>query len=132
MARLVTSRDGARLVLPGRASREVLAGSMGAAGVTFRIVEIAPEQEDGPARGPHVHLGFEECIHVQSGRGVTETDSGMLPLAPGDTVLVPAGELHMTRNTGDDPLVLLCFFPVADIRPGTREFASWDAARSAS
>jgi oxalate decarboxylase/phosphoglucose isomerase-like protein (cupin superfamily) len=32
----------------------------------------------------------------------------------GDTILVPAGELHVTRNTGSSPLRLLCFFPTAD------------------
>ncbi len=31
----------------------------------------------------------------------------------------------MTRNTGRETLVLLCFFPVPDIRPGTEEFPSW-------
>jgi hypothetical protein len=27
----------------------------------------------------------------------------------------------MTRNTGSEPLVLLCFFPVADITQRTQE-----------
>ena len=39
----------------------------------------------------------------------------------GDTILVPAGELHATRNIGNEPLVLLCFFPVGDISRGTEE-----------
>jgi oxalate decarboxylase/phosphoglucose isomerase-like protein (cupin superfamily) len=34
---------------------------------------------------------------------------------------MPAGEKHVTRNTGNEPLVLLCFFPSADIRAGIRE-----------
>ncbi|MFL5050580.1 MAG: hypothetical protein ACJ8D4_11975 [Xanthobacteraceae bacterium] len=38
-------------------------------------------------------------------------------------VLIPAGEKHMTRNTGTEPLVLLCFFPVPDVTAGTTEFA---------
>ena len=37
------------------------------------------------------------------------------PLRAGDTILVPAGEMHVTRNTGAVPLVMLCFFPVAGI-----------------
>ena len=28
----------------------------------------------------------------------------------------------MTRNTGNEPLVLLCFFPVPDVSGGTIEF----------
>ncbi|MDB5584355.1 MAG: hypothetical protein JWR80_9531, partial [Bradyrhizobium sp.] len=43
----------------------------------------------------------------------------------GDILLVPAGEKHMTANTGSEPLVLLCFFPVADVTSGTNEFASF-------
>ena len=41
-------------------------------------------------------------------------ESGEYPVRPGDILLVPAGEKHMTVNTGNEPLVLLCFFPVAD------------------
>jgi oxalate decarboxylase/phosphoglucose isomerase-like protein (cupin superfamily) len=46
-------------------------------------------------------------------------------LRPGDVLLIPAGEKHMTANTGSEPLVLLCFFPVADVTSGTNEFASF-------
>jgi hypothetical protein len=31
----------------------------------------------------------------------------------------------MTRNTGSEPLVLLCFFPVPDVSGGTTEFKSF-------
>ena len=31
----------------------------------------------------------------------------------------------MTQNTGDVPLVLLCFFPVPDVSKGTTEFAGF-------
>jgi oxalate decarboxylase/phosphoglucose isomerase-like protein (cupin superfamily) len=36
-------------------------------------------------------------------------------------MLIPPGEKHVTRNTGDEPLVLLCFFPVADVTAATNE-----------
>ncbi len=42
-----------------------------------------------------------------------QAESGFHPEPPGDTLLMPAGEKHMTLNTGDEPLVLLCFFPIA-------------------
>jgi oxalate decarboxylase/phosphoglucose isomerase-like protein (cupin superfamily) len=48
-------------------------------------------------------------------------DSGEYPLQAGDTLLIPPGEKHVTRNTGDEPLMLLCFFPVADITKATNE-----------
>ena len=69
----------------------------------------------------HFHNGFEECIYVMSGTGYTEADSGNYPLKAGDTILIPSGEKHATRNTGTEPLVLLCFFPVADISRKTEE-----------
>jgi quercetin dioxygenase-like cupin family protein len=58
-----------------------------------------------------------------SGEGCTEADSGEYPLKAGDTILIPPGEKHATRNTGTEPLVLLCFFPVADISKRTQETA---------
>ena len=60
-----------------------------------------------------------------SGEGKTVAESGEIPIEPGDIVLIPAGEKHMTRNTGNEPLVLLCFFPVPDVSAGTVEFPSF-------
>jgi mannose-6-phosphate isomerase-like protein (cupin superfamily) len=75
-------------------------------------------------RGPHFHNGFEECIFVMSGEGCMEADSGKYPVKAGDTLLVPAGEKHVTRNTGNEPLMLLCFFPVAEIAKRTQDVAA--------
>jgi mannose-6-phosphate isomerase-like protein (cupin superfamily) len=128
MARVFTPADARRLALPGRASSEIVSGERGAERVSLRLVEIAPAQPGEPPRGPHVHYGFEECIYVLSGTGVTEADSGAFPLNEGDAILIPADERHVTRNTGTEPLVLLCFFPVADVAAGTKEFSGWEEA----
>ena len=117
MARRVAAGEGTRLDLPGRLSIEILGEA-----TTLRLVEIAPGM---PRRGPHVHDGFEEVIHVIDGTGRFRSDGGEIALAPGDTVIVPAGERHATENTGAGPLRLVCAFPVPDIRPGTREFGEW-------
>lgn len=117
MARIVRSGDGTRLDLPGRRATEI-AGTA----TTLRLVEIAPGQE---TRGPHVHRTFEELIHVLSGAGRIRTDGGTHDIGAGDTVIVPAGERHATENVGNGPLLLLCAFPVPDIRPDTQEFESW-------
>jgi mannose-6-phosphate isomerase-like protein (cupin superfamily) len=77
------------------------------------------------SRGPHLHRDFEECIYVLSGQGTMHAESGQYPAGPGDILLVPPGEKHMTVNTGREPLVLLCFFPVPDVAAGTTEFASF-------
>jgi quercetin dioxygenase-like cupin family protein len=126
MARVFALGDAARLSLPGRKSREIVAAASDAQNATVRFVEIEPEKP-GARRGPHVHFDFEECIHVLSGTAVMRTDTGEYPLTAGDTILIPAGENHATYNTGDAVLTLLCFFPTNDVGAGTREYESWEA-----
>jgi mannose-6-phosphate isomerase-like protein (cupin superfamily) len=124
MARLLKQSEAKKLGLPGRTSLEPVSGEIGSR-VTFRIAEIAvPKPGDAP-RGPHLHNGYEECIYVLRGTGTTVAESGELDIKPGDIVLIPAGEKHMTRNTGTEPLVLLCFFPTPDVSGSTREFSSF-------
>ena len=122
MARVYTKADGKRLTLPGRISQEIICGESGARGVTVRLVEVPPAKPGETPRGPHVHHDFEECIYVLTGEGVTHSGGREYPLKPGDTLLVPSGEKHKTICTSGDPLKLVCFFPIADIRPGTQEF----------
>jgi mannose-6-phosphate isomerase-like protein (cupin superfamily) len=124
MARLLKSSEAKRLGLPGRTSLEPVSGEIGSR-LSFRIAEIAVPRAGDPQRGPHLHDGFEECIYVLKGTGVTVAESGELPIKPGDIVLIPPNEKHMTRNTGTGPLVLLCFFAVPDVAAGTTEFKSF-------
>jgi mannose-6-phosphate isomerase-like protein (cupin superfamily) len=124
MARLLKQAEAKRLGLPGRTSLEPVSGEIGSR-VTFRIAEIAPPKPGDKPRGPHVHDGFEECIYVLSGQGTTVAESGEIPIRPGDIVLIPANEKHFTRNTGTEPLVLLCFFATPDVTAVTTEFASF-------
>jgi len=46
---------------------------------------------------------------------MTQSGEALYPLEAGDTLLIPPGEMHVTRNTGTEQLVLLCFFPVAAV-----------------
>ena len=121
MARVFTQSEARQLGLPGRKALEIVSGERGSRGVTLRLAEIPVPQAGELARGSHQHNDFEECIFVLSGQGTTYADSGEFALKAGDTLLVPAGEKHVTRNTGTQPLLLLCFFPVADITKGTDE-----------
>lgn len=121
MARVLTLAEARQLGLAGRKSLEIVSGEKGAQAVTLRLVEIPVPKPGDALRGPHFHNGFEECIYVLSGQGCTEADSGKYPLKSGDTILIPSGEKHVTRNTGNEPLMLLCFFPVADISKRTQE-----------
>ena len=113
MARVLTQADAKNLGLPGRKSLEIVSGEKGSQTVTLRLVEIPVQQPGDTQRGPHHHAGFEECIYVLSGEGCTEAASGNHVLKAGDTILIPPNEPHVTRNTGNVPLMLLCFFPVA-------------------
>ncbi len=124
MARVLKQADAKRLGLPGRVSLEPVSGEIGSK-ISFRIAQIAVPQPGDKRRGPHVHHDFEECIYVLSGQGTMHAESGEHPVRPGDTLLVPAGEKHMTVNTGTEPLVLLCFFPVPDVSAGTTEVQSF-------
>ena len=121
MAKILTQAQAKSMGLSGRKSLEIVSGEKGSSAVTLRLVEIPVPKPGDTARGPHYHQGFEECIFVMAGEGCTDADSGNYPLKAGDTILIPPGEKHMTRNTGKEPLVLLCFFPVADISKRTRE-----------
>ena len=121
MARVCTQAEAKRLRLPGRTALELVSGEKGSRAVTLRLVEIPVPSPGETPRAPHHHGDFEEGIYVLSGRGTTHADSGTYELRAGDALLVPAGEKHVTRNTGNEPLLLLCFFPVADISGGTRE-----------
>jgi mannose-6-phosphate isomerase-like protein (cupin superfamily) len=121
MARVFKPSESARLSLPGRVALDLVSGRKGSDAVSLRLVEIPVPQMGEPPRGPHVHEHFEECMYVMSGEGITYTDTGSYPLKPGETILVPAGEAHVTRNTGSEPLMLLCFFPASDIAVGTHD-----------
>jgi quercetin dioxygenase-like cupin family protein len=126
MARLLKQSEAKKLGLPGRTSLEPVSGEIGSR-VSFRIAKVAVPQPGDKPRGPHRHNGFEECIYVLRGTGVSHSESGEIPIKPGDIILIPANEKHMTVNTGTEPLVLLCFFPVPDVSAGTQEFASFEA-----
>lgn len=126
MAKVLTQSEAKSMGLPGRKSLEIVSGEKGSQAVTLRLVEIPVPKPGEKLRGPHYHQGFEECIFVMSGEGCTEADSGKYPLRTGDTLLIPPGEKHVTRNTGSEPLVLLCFFPVPDIAQRTREESKSD------
>jgi len=124
MARVFRQYEAKSMGLAGRKSLELASGERGTQNVTLRLVEIpVPGPGDKP-RGRHRHEGFEECIHVLSGEGLTDAESGQFALKAGDTIVIPPGEMHVTRNTGTEPLMLLCFFPVGDVAARTREPAA--------
>ena len=75
MARLLKQSEAKKLGLPGRTSLEPVSRAIGSK-LTFRIAELAVPKPGDPPRGPHLHDGFEECIYVLKGTGVTMAESG--------------------------------------------------------
>ena len=111
MAQLIKAGDAKDLQLPGRRSLEILSSKLGSDAVSLRLVEIPVPSPDTPPRKHHFHSNHEECIYILSGKGRTMADSWEYALRPGDTILIPPKEKHVTLNTGNDPLLMLCFFP---------------------
>jgi mannose-6-phosphate isomerase-like protein (cupin superfamily) len=123
MTAVIPSGGGRQLSLPGRSAAELISGAEGGYGVTVRRVTIPPEGPAAPSRGPHRHDGCTEVILILAGAGQFTADSGNWPVQPGDVIVVSPGESHRTRNTGQDDLVSLCFFPVPDLAAVTTEAA---------
>ncbi len=56
----------------------------------------------------HRHRRAEEIYHITRGEGMMILGDERFPVSPGDTVLIPPGIPHGLRNTGPEPLVILC------------------------
>lgn len=76
-----------------------------------------------------VPLHFHPVMELQfvlSGHGLAlDADGGETPIAPGGTVISPAGPsgAHGFRNTGSLPLTLLCVYPApGGVAPGRQPF----------
>jgi quercetin dioxygenase-like cupin family protein len=123
MTRVFRQTDARVLVLPGRKALEIVSGAQGAKTITLRLVEIPVSTPGDTPRSRHHHSDFEECIFVLSGQGTTHADSGEYEIVPGDALLVSPGDRHATYNTGAEPLMLLCFFPVPEIASRTEDRA---------
>jgi oxalate decarboxylase/phosphoglucose isomerase-like protein (cupin superfamily) len=77
------------------------------AGVTFGEVVLQP----GRGHERHNHPESEEILYVLSGEGEQMIDDGQpFDVTPGDTIYVPTGVFHSTRNTGWEPMRLLALY----------------------
>ena len=101
--------------LPGRFSADPLPPGP-AAGCSARVVRIAPG-----ARTPHVHPHSAEVVYVVDGTGTAWEDDVPTRVGPGDLVVVPPGVPHATVAAGPGDLVLVCFFPHADLAANIEE-----------
>ena len=56
----------------------------------------------------HYHRATEEIYFFTSGAGVMKLGDEQSEVSAGDTVVIPPGIPHRLRNTGTEPLKLLC------------------------
>ena len=64
----------------------------------------------------HSHIDIEEIVFVLEGEGEVWVEGKTCKIRKGDSVLFPANSKHTTRNTGTEPLALLCFFSTPQYR----------------
>ena len=77
------------------------------AGVTFGEVVLQP----GKGHDRHNHPESEEVLYVLSGEGDQMLDDGEpFGVKAGDSIYVPRGVYHSTRNTGWEPMRLLAIY----------------------
>lgn len=91
--------------LPGRVSGDPLVGL----GATSSVRLARPERTT--SRMAHRHPHSEEVIFVKAGTGAIYIEGDLHRVAPGDTILVPAGAAHATIPDMGEVMDLVCFFP---------------------
>ena len=77
------------------------------ASLTFGEVVLLP----GKGHDRHNHPESEEILYVLSGAGEQMVaDAEPFAVTAGDTIYVPTGVFHSTRNTGWEPMRLLAIY----------------------
>lgn len=90
----------------GVAGRILIGQADGAPNFCMRMFEIAP----GGHTPRHTHA-WEHEMFYHSGSGEVFGGGTWNPVGPGSVVLVEPNEEHQIRNTGSEPLVLICLVP---------------------
>jgi quercetin dioxygenase-like cupin family protein len=103
--------------LPGRLSADPVPAGYGA-NYSVRVVTVPP----GP-RNPHRHPVSDEVTYVASGHGIAWEGDENTAVKAGDLLVVPRGVPHATVAYGEAGLVLVCFFPAADLASNLEELA---------
>jgi len=73
------------------------------AGLSLARMTVDP----GVTSEAHRHPDCSEAVHLLSGRIEQRRGDLWVELAAGDTLLIPAGATHQTRNSGTAPAVLM-------------------------
>ena len=81
----------------------------GAPNFAMRLFEVVP----GGHTPRHQHE-WEHEVFVLSGEGAVCAAEGDVPLEPGTVVFVAPNDDHQFKNTGGEPLRMLCMIPHVD------------------
>lgn len=93
---------GPEMTIPGK----VFGGqALGATGGEFSFQSFAPGTEAGFY---HDHKNHEELYFFLAGNGEYQVDGQTFPVGEGTVVRVSPGGARTVRNTGTEPLVMLC------------------------
>jgi quercetin dioxygenase-like cupin family protein len=90
------------------AGRVVIGKADGASNFWLRVFEIG----EGGHTPRHSHP-WEHEMFYHAGRGEVLCDGKWNAVQAGTVVFVPPGVEHQVRNTGAEPLVLVCLVPAA-------------------
>jgi len=76
---------------------------------TFAMRHFSVEQ--GGCTPMHQH-DWEHEVLILAGQGEIECEGEILLIKAGDSMFVPANDLHQFRNTASDPFEFICIVPV--------------------
>ncbi len=93
-------------IAKGVAARVVIGKADGAPNFCMRVFEIAA----GGHTPLHSHA-WEHEMFIHAGVGEVYGNGQWHPLRPGKVVLIPGNEEHQLRNSGPEPLVVVCLVP---------------------
>ena len=63
--------------------------------------------DPGVTSEAHRHPDCNEAVHLVSGEVEQRCDADWTAMRPGETLLIPAGSVHQTRNKGRETAVLM-------------------------
>ncbi|MBQ2007379.1 MAG: cupin domain-containing protein [Alistipes sp.] len=93
---------GPEVKIPGKVFAGAAAGTTGAE-LSFQSFPVG-----GQTGFLHTHRTHEELYFFLSGEGQMQVDGDIIPVAEGSVVRVAPAPKRSVRNTGDEPLVMLC------------------------
>jgi len=73
------------------------------AGLSLARMTVAP----GVTSEAHRHPDCTEAVHLLTGCIQQRRGDDWVALAAGETILIPAGVVHQTRNSGEEAAVLM-------------------------